>query len=270
MVLTLGIDKIDREQLCDIMETFYKALNDYTLDRRGDVGSWVREETMQALTTFVTTMILHREKHEAALQVVGATQPAFFERYVGALLQQLVEKIDRVREVAGRQLQIFFKTCADQVCQFAERDELTALFTQEQTDYVHDGGAIETHVHDAGISYLPWRNADFVFDQIKPFFDSSTYSLHVLKGLVTSSGGLTESTLKASSKTLFLYLSAMKDKNDQKSAFLQKLTTVFGDNLKDDRVTVPLMKTCEMLLQSDYLQENELAADLLKIHSLCV
>ena len=84
------------------METFYKALNDYTLDRRGDVGSWVREETMVALTTFVSTMILDREKHEAALEVVGATKPAFFERYVSALLQQLAEKIDRVREVAGR------------------------------------------------------------------------------------------------------------------------------------------------------------------------
>ena len=70
----------------------------------------------------------------------------------------------------------------------------------------------------------------------------------MLKGLVTSSGGLTESTLKASSKTLFVYLSAMKGENNKKSAFLKKLSTVFAENLKDDRVTVPLMKTCEMLL----------------------
>lgn len=40
--------------------------------------------------------------------------------------------------------------------------------------------------------------------------------------------------------------------------------------MKDDRITVPLMKTCEMLLQSDYLQENDLAPDLIKIHGLCV
>ena len=102
VVKALGIDKIDREQLCDIIETFYKALDDYAVDRRGDVGSWVREETMQALTTFVTTMIEERDQHAAALEVVGATQAGFFERYVGALLQQLAEKIDRVREVAGR------------------------------------------------------------------------------------------------------------------------------------------------------------------------
>ena len=61
-----------------------------------------------------------------------------------------------------------------------------------------DGGAIETHIHDEGIGYLPWRSGDFVFDQIAPFFDSENYSLAIMKGLVTSSGGLTESTLKAS------------------------------------------------------------------------
>lgn len=48
------------------------------------------------------------------------------------------------------------------------------------------------------IAYLPWRSAQFVFNSIKPFFDSEVYSIPILKGLITSSGGLTESTLKAS------------------------------------------------------------------------
>ena len=109
-----------------------------------------------------------------------------------------------------------------------------------------------------------------MFEQLKPFFDSPNYSLSIFKGLVTSSGGLTESTLKASSKTLFTYVSAMKGKIEQKSSFVQKLATVFEQNLKDDRVTVPLMKTFEMLLQSDYLEEDELTKDLALIHGLCV
>ena len=90
-----------------------------------------------------------------------------------------------------------------------------------------EGGAIETHLHDEGIGYLPWRSGEFVFDQILPFFDSEAYSLAIFKGLVTSSGGLTESTLKASSKTLFKYLSDMKGNVDSKSRFLNKLITIF-------------------------------------------
>ena len=62
---------------------------------------------------------------------MGADQASFYERYVGDLLQQLVEKIDRVREVAGKQLQIFFKTTAGHVCPFSQKDELCALFSQE-------------------------------------------------------------------------------------------------------------------------------------------
>lgn len=57
------------------------------------------------------------------------------------------------------------------------------------------------------IAYLPWRNADFVFSSLSNFFDSPTYSTAIFKGLITSSGGLTESTLKASSNSLFEYLS---------------------------------------------------------------
>ena len=94
-------------------------------------------------------------------------------------------------------------------------------------DIPQDGGALDTHIHDLGIGYLPWRSADFVFDQLQPFFDSETYSLSVMKGLVTSSGGLTESTLKASSRTLFSYLSQMKSDVGQKAKFIGKLKTVF-------------------------------------------
>ena len=137
---------------------------------------------------------------------------------------------------------------------------LSKLFTQ-------DNGV---HIHEIGICYLPWRNADFVYSQIHPLFESPTYSLPVLKGIVTSLGGLTESTLKASSKAIFLYLSGMKDDNSKKSAFLQKITTIFVENSKDDRVTVPLLKTCELLLQSGYLYENDLAPECIQIHGLCV
>lgn len=158
------------------------------------------------------------------------------------------------------------------MCEFAEKAQLTALFTQE-TPQVHDGGALETVQNDDGICYLPWRNADFVFENIQPFLDSGVYSLPVIKGLVTSSGGLTESTLKASSKCLFTYLSALKHKQDgveRKARLLSKMEAIFEQHLKDDRVTVPLMKTIEMLLTSDYIPEIELCASLAAVHAFVV
>ena len=50
VVRTFGIANTDRTQLIAIVEVLYKALDDYAVDRRGDVGSWVREESMASLT----------------------------------------------------------------------------------------------------------------------------------------------------------------------------------------------------------------------------
>ena len=44
----------------------------------------------------------------------------------------------------------------------------------------------------------------------------------------------------------------------QKKRFLSKIIAIFELNLKDERVTVPLMKTIEMLLSSDYLSDGNL------------
>jgi len=117
---------------------------------------------------------------------------------------------------------------------------------------------------------------------MKPFFDSEVYSLAILKGLITSSGGLTESTLKASQTSLFEYLSEMSkvkkedgsnDKEEgiaQKKKFIAKLICLYESNAKVDRVTVPLMKTTEMLLAADYLSEPEVQDDISEIHRLAV
>lgn len=89
------------------------------------------------------------------------------------------------------------------------RDEFTALFI------ANDESDNQNTVGKDGISYLPWRQAKFVFESIKPFFDSDVYSHSILKGLITSSGGLTESTLKASQNALFEYLSEMSKVKDK-------------------------------------------------------
>ena len=40
-----------------ILEVLYKALDDYAVDRRGDVGSWVRQESMYALKTYIDLVV---------------------------------------------------------------------------------------------------------------------------------------------------------------------------------------------------------------------
>lgn len=62
----------------------------------------------------------------------------------------------------------------------------------------------------------------------------------------------------------------MKDDVGGKLKFLRKLISIFEASLKEERVTIPLMKTIEMLLESSYLAEEELAGDLKTVHALTV
>jgi len=63
------------------------------------------------------------------------------------------------------------------------------------------------------------------------------------------------------------------DKNagiQQKKNFIGKLKYIFESCHKQDRVTVPLMKTIENLLNTDYLSDDEVQVDILEIHRLSV
>jgi tubulin-specific chaperone D len=63
------------------------CLDDYTVDSRGDVGSWIRMAACESLIP----VFQHASQHD-----IRAT--------IGKLLRLSVEKMDRVRAVSGRTL----------------------------------------------------------------------------------------------------------------------------------------------------------------------
>jgi len=108
-----------REQVMDVL---LKALDDYAIDNRGDVGSWVREAAMDALKRCSFLLCLETnaewtkgesERSSGETESIGLATarsgPLFDEeisvKVAGGLAKQAVEKIDRVRDVAGRVLQ---------------------------------------------------------------------------------------------------------------------------------------------------------------------
>ena len=126
-VETIGIQNLEEVHRVKILETIYKGFEDYAIDNRGDVGSWVRQESMVQMLRYIN--LIFSSESGPVLESVGATKPAFYVRYVTANLQQLCEKIDRMREIAGKCLQKFFKYCVP-TCnvKFDSSDELTCLF----------------------------------------------------------------------------------------------------------------------------------------------
>ena len=85
-----------------VLEACCTCLKDYSMDNRGDVGSWVREAAMLALERLVPLVVARdaqRGSHELAW-----LSDALVKRILDALVQQLCEKIDRIRLRAGATL----------------------------------------------------------------------------------------------------------------------------------------------------------------------
>ncbi|GAB5356179.1 hypothetical protein AAMO2058_000268800 [Amorphochlora amoebiformis] len=117
--LAEGISRMARHRLLGhvVFDALLLALKDYAIDRRGDVGSWVREAGIQALASvtpilaYTDTVLATRHQTQSSPNSNSAGNTSSFvpmlgERRVlllfGSLLKQMSEKIARIREAAGK------------------------------------------------------------------------------------------------------------------------------------------------------------------------
>jgi len=74
------------------------GLTDYTIDERGDVGSWIRIACIRGLTSFIGTLI------DNACNISNFKQYLPSEKYheaIRGILKQGVERLDNVRQESG-------------------------------------------------------------------------------------------------------------------------------------------------------------------------
>ncbi|XP_057830679.2 tubulin-folding cofactor D isoform X2 [Cryptomeria japonica] len=231
----------------DVIECLFKALNDYSVDNRGDVGSWVREAAMEALER--CTYILCRNftiidgNEIKTMQTctvdedsitVRHEKNALFDanlagRLIGGIVKQAVEKIDKVRDIAGRTLQRILYNKNIFVPSIPHRHELEAIVPRDMSfNWVVPSSSFQCLVH---------------------LLQLSEYRVAFLSGLVISIGGLAESLRKASLSALLDYLNMSNDGepeiNKEKEKWLSiDLLQILQHHPKVDRVTIPTLKEC--------------------------
>ena len=100
VVIALGVDNITSQELSDILVVCMKATEDYAVDTRGDVGSWVRAAAIHTLRRILTLFIQNAP---------NKLNPEMVIDYVCMCLKQLSEKIDKTRQICGTNLQYFLR-----------------------------------------------------------------------------------------------------------------------------------------------------------------
>uniref|UniRef100_A0A673JEW1 Tubulin-specific chaperone D n=1 Tax=Sinocyclocheilus rhinocerous TaxID=307959 RepID=A0A673JEW1_9TELE len=204
-----------------VYEALLGCMNDYSTDSRGDVGAWVRAAAMTSLME-VTLLVVASAPELLSSDLV--------QRMMCCLAQQAAEKIDRYRAHAGTVFLHLLHSTDPAVPHIPHREELLSIFPLE-----------------TGTS-LNWNAASQAFPHITQLLRLHQYQYHTLLGLTVSVGGLTESTVRYSSQSLFEYLKGIQQDATVLQQFGDTLLRIFRNNLRNDRVSVPLLKMVDQIL----------------------
>lgn len=220
-----------RERHARVLSAVLAGFDDYALDKRGDVGSFVRIAAIEGLSNLL-------EYHFSNGSEVALLDQNALTLAVAALLKQSVEKIDRVRGIAGRALlRIFQKSLGGPLFNSIASPlvrEVASLFLIAAPKIVDWSNPLDTFGNLMGevIRAALARPESLI---VKP----------LLEGVATSVGGLTVHVVKPSLSSICFAL-------NEDPSLIGPLTTVYIDLLvaahSSERLCVPLFTTVDKLI----------------------
>ncbi|CAI7615565.1 unnamed protein product [Penicillium crustosum] len=194
-----------------IASNFVEFLNDYTTDRRGDIGSLIRVEAIQAVT-----ILLQRQQPDPA------SRSPLIQNLVGCLCRLACEKLDKVRLQAWISLQGFWELAGDLPPLEKKFEHFSHVSSQEYFAQL-----------------LTLQDIDWL--RLPLLQGLATSAISGAEGLVRAS---------RSALTQFLNSQPDPRRQEILMVFLQDLSTVLSDNLHDDRFAIPAVEFVAFLIDS--------------------
>ncbi|XP_008232610.1 PREDICTED: tubulin-folding cofactor D [Prunus mume] len=259
-----GIDTVEDDMSLfllikdEIMMTLLKALDDYSVDNRGDVGSWVREAAMDGLERCTYILCkrdsvgltgrsgqvdsgLELQNSDDSNQLYSLFDTNLATSIVGGICKQAVEKMDKLREAAAKVLQRILYNKIAYVPRIPHRKKLEEIVPNKAD--------------------LKWGVPAFSYPRFVQLLQFGCFSRSVLSGLVISIGGLQDSLRKTSLTALLEYLQVVESEDQKERSREYMLSTdmlwVLQQYRRCDRVIVPALKTIEILFSKQILLSME-------------
>ncbi|KAK0530433.1 hypothetical protein OC842_003936 [Tilletia horrida] len=215
------------------LDTLLASLEDYTVDQRGDVGSWVRIAALTALTHFV-------EQH--ARQVGGPALVDWLpkeqvDRIMAGVLKQTVERIDAVREHAGAQLVAILK-CSPPLPTVEGKALLDAALPVGQE--------------------IKFQDASWAFPRIVSLLEVEVYRVPVLRGIAISIASKSDMAQRFVGTSLLDWANAEEGRY---SLLLRELYTLAAANFGSNTTFVPVLTTATLLIEGGAVEDLDGATD---------
>jgi hypothetical protein len=180
------------KQVENVLEAFFRGLNDYNMERRGDVGSMSRIAAMRGLETL--TLVTSRTTQLESEYFTQAT----CIKMIGGLLKQLAEKLDAVRSEAGSCLLRILKQSDPPIPHIPQKDCLLKALKCDTSSEEDD------HSNN-------WADASFTFPLVVKALEIGEFFEYIISGLVISVGALTQSVAKHASGALLQWVKDSQD-----------------------------------------------------------
>lgn len=239
VVKCVGIENFTDDQLVKIFNCLLNSLEEYTTDNRGDIGAWVREAAMHVLHYLMINCPSER------------LHPDFVHAILNGLAKQAVEKIDRIRAVAGK---LFH----------------SLVYHQPPISHIQRHSEI-LEIIPSDSSTILWLFADHTFPLFCKLLILPEYSEKILIGLIGSIGQLTESLIKYSSSS---FLDFLKTHDEEIPRICNLIVKIFEDHLLNERISHPMLNFLDMILSSGVLvlvlddENNNFADEIFRLTNL--
>lgn len=228
-----AVVQLSKQHVSELFEAFLHALSDYKTDRRGDVGSWCRMAAMDGLVSL--TLLSTKACHADNIYY----DPSISNLIVGALLKQLAEKLDNVRQRAG--------ICLHQILS-GDCPEINGI---QQKKELMD--ALELREPQAQLLERNWSDPALTFPMVMKAASITAFRGDVFAGISISVGGLTESVAKHATAAMLEWTKLGKGTTRVHS--FQVLLELMKRHQREGRVILPVLKTLDMLFTHQCLNE---------------
>lgn len=183
-----------------IWKALIDASNDYSIDNRGDVGSWVREMSLLSLEKIVRFILSDNNANVKLNEFLDQKQVT---ELFGSVIQQSVEKIDRMRRVSGQIFGSFLH---------GTNGDLKSLLKFVDDSNVH------TFIPDIDLmlklfskeflesNEFHWDSIPQTFPKFSQFLISDVFREWLLSGFIGSVGGMSKSLVIDHDNELLLFL----------------------------------------------------------------
>jgi len=241
------------ELVCKLFGALLEGLSDYTVDERGDVGSWIRMACIRGLTTFAEVLFANAANISDFAEYLPASK---YHAAVSGILRQGVERLDNVRQAAGE--------CISRLLVLS----LPAVADSEQ--WRIKGQTLMEKLFLTNGEIDGWKDGAWLFPRAVKLLQIEQYRKTILAGLVSTVGTKTDSMRGPVSSSVVAYAQALPITSSDPSGY--DLVSFVGDivahansHLTQNAIVIPVLQTFNILIGGDALDRLAENSEGLKI-----